>query len=172
MTKVKTSARNSTKVVGPKTDFIIGTGTPPRKPRPAAAGHVTASTTTATEPMAPTVPQPPRQTKGALLRARLAEPGGVSVAALMQATGWQAHTLRSALSGLRKEGFLLTRRRQGDDTIYAIVPDKPVDDGLASGDGSDIPPVPRAETASAAIPIVGEDEANAAPVSLPTEADA
>lgn len=64
--------------------------------------------------------RPERQTKAALLRARLAEPGGVSLAALMAATGWQAHTLRAALSGLRKEGLTLTRRREGEDTIYAI----------------------------------------------------
>jgi uncharacterized protein (DUF2336 family) len=65
-------------------------------------------------------PKAPRLTKAALLRARLSEPGGVSLAALMEMTGWQAHTLRAALSGLRKEGLTLTRRREGDDTIYAI----------------------------------------------------
>jgi hypothetical protein len=67
-------------------------------------------------------PKPPRQTKAALLRARLSEPGGVSIAALIEATEWQAHTLRAALSGLRKEGLTLTRRREGEDTIYAIEP--------------------------------------------------
>lgn len=64
----------------------------------------------------------PRQTKAALLRARLSDPGGVSLADLIGLTGWQAHTLRAALSGLRKEGLTLTRRREGDDTIYAIEP--------------------------------------------------
>ncbi|WP_374435583.1 DUF3489 domain-containing protein [Tabrizicola sp.] len=64
--------------------------------------------------------KPPRQTKAALLRAKLSEPGGASLAALIEATGWQAHTLRAALSGLRKEGLTLTRRREGEDTIYAI----------------------------------------------------
>ncbi len=63
-----------------------------------------------------------RQTKAALLRARLADPGGVSLSALIEATGWQAHTLRAYLSGLRKEGLTLTRRREGDVTIYAIDP--------------------------------------------------
>jgi hypothetical protein len=65
-------------------------------------------------------PEPARQTKAALLRARLSEPLGVSLASLLEATGWQAHTLRAALSGLRKEGLTLTRRRDGQDTIYAI----------------------------------------------------
>jgi DNA-binding transcriptional regulator PaaX len=44
----------------------------------------------------------------------------VSLAALIEATGWQAHTLRAALSGLRKDGLTLTRRREGEGTIYAI----------------------------------------------------
>lgn len=70
-------------------------------------------------------PEPPRQTKPALLRAMLAKPGGASLAALMAATGWQPHTLRAALSGLRKKGLDLTRRREGEDTIYAIAPGGP-----------------------------------------------
>lgn len=40
----------------------------------------------------------------------------------MAETGWQGHTLRAYLSGLRKEGLTLTRRREGEDTIYAIEP--------------------------------------------------
>jgi Protein of unknown function (DUF3489) len=71
---------------------------------------------------ATSAPKPPRQTKAGMLRARLSEPGGVSFAALIEATGWQAHTLRAALSGFRKEGLTLTRRREGEDTIYAIDP--------------------------------------------------
>jgi Protein of unknown function (DUF3489) len=70
-------------------------------------------------------PKAPRQTKAALLRARLSDPGGVSLAALIELTGWQAHTLRAALSGLRKDGLTLTRRREGEDTIYAIEPAGP-----------------------------------------------
>jgi Protein of unknown function (DUF3489) len=65
-------------------------------------------------------PKAPRQTKAALLRAKLSEPGGVALADLIEVTGWQAHTLRAALSGLRKEGLTLTRRREGENTNYAI----------------------------------------------------
>ncbi|WP_167852632.1 DUF3489 domain-containing protein [Pseudotabrizicola sediminis] len=87
--------------------------------KPAAEGpafrHMTQS-----EPISALLPRQPRQTKAALLRARLAEPGGVSLAALIEATGWQAHTLRAALSGLRKTGLKIACHREGDDTIYAI----------------------------------------------------
>lgn len=62
----------------------------------------------------------PRQTKAALLRAMLETDGGASLARIMAETGWQAHTVRAALTGLRKAGLHLTRRREGEDTIYAI----------------------------------------------------
>ncbi len=65
-------------------------------------------------------PTAPRQTKAALLRTRLAKPGGVSLTEMMHVTGWQAHTLRAALTGLGKTGVILNRRREGGDTIYAI----------------------------------------------------
>ena len=56
----------------------------------------------------------PRQTKAALLRTRLAKPGGVSLTEMMQLTGWQAHSLRAALTGLRKTGAILIRPEGGD----------------------------------------------------------
>jgi hypothetical protein len=98
----------------------------------------TPSETPITSAIPDTYSKPPRQTKAALLRARLAEPGGVSLAALMAATGWQAHTLRAALSGLRKDGLTLTRRREGEDTIYAIAPGGVVAD-TATADRTDAP---------------------------------
>lgn len=73
----------------------------------------------------------PRPTKSALLRAMLAAPGGASLPALMAATGWQAHTLRAALSGLRKAGHDVTRHRAGEATVYAIGPDGP--EGACTG---------------------------------------
>ncbi|MFN4155119.1 MAG: DUF3489 domain-containing protein [Paracoccaceae bacterium] len=99
--------------------------TPRKLVKPAAAGRALRHMTQP-EPAAALLPPQPRETKAALLRARLAEPGGVSLAALIQATGWQAHTLRAALSGLRKAGVKLTRHREGDDTIYGIDADEAV----------------------------------------------
>ena len=62
----------------------------------------------------------PRQTKAAMVRARLAEPGGASMTEMMLLTGWRAHTLRAALTGLRKTGLSITRNSEGGETIYAI----------------------------------------------------
>lgn len=62
----------------------------------------------------------PRQTKAAMVRAHLAEPGGASMTEMMLLTGWRAHTLRAALTGLRKTGLSITRNSEGGETIYAI----------------------------------------------------
>lgn len=77
---------------------------------------------------------PPRQTKAALLRAQLCEPGGVSLAEMIAATGWQVHTVRAALSGVRKSGWTLTRRREGAETIYAIEADPAGSDAPSDAD--------------------------------------
>jgi len=43
------------------------------------------------------------------------------MAALRSITGWQAHSVRAALTGLRKRGYTITRTRAEDGaTIYAI----------------------------------------------------
>jgi Protein of unknown function (DUF3489) len=129
MTKAKTTSRPANDAAQPKTVPSTAAANA-KRPRskattasaavaaPAAKSTLTETPITHATPAAPS--KSPRQTKAALLRARLAKPGGVSLAALIELTGWQAHTLRAALSGLRKEGLTLTRRREGDDTIYAI----------------------------------------------------
>ena len=133
MTKAKTTTRPANAAAQPK----ISTSTAEAKSKRPRGKTVAANTGSANVPtaVAPTerpaetpitdatpaaTLKLPRQTKAALLRARLGEPGGVSLAALIEVTGWQAHTLRAYLGGLRKEGLTLTRRREGDDTIYAI----------------------------------------------------
>lgn len=45
-----------------------------------------------------------KTTKIETVRALLAAPDGVSLEALCAATGWQPHSARAALSGLRKAG--------------------------------------------------------------------
>lgn len=130
MTKAKTTTRRRPSDAAKTLSEPFAPDTDATRKRDKAATRHAASIPTApkTKPTPPAnltettaaTPNPPRQTKAALLRARLAEPGGVSLAALIQATGWQAHTLRAAMSGLRKEGLTLTRRREGEDTIYAM----------------------------------------------------
>lgn len=124
MTKAKTKTQSSIKDNRSLTEAAtpaVSTKRPRGADRNGAtkADPVATGDTASAATIVPT-PKPPRQTKSALLRTRLSEPGGASLASLIALTGWQAHTLRAALSGLRKEGLSLTRRRDGNDTIYAI----------------------------------------------------
>jgi Protein of unknown function (DUF3489) len=51
---------------------------------------------------------------------------GATIVDLTQATGWLAHTTRAAITGLRKRGYVVTRKRTGaGETIYriSVVPD-------------------------------------------------
>lgn len=52
---------------------------------------------------------PPRETKAAILRRLLARMAGTNLAALQSATGWQPHSVRAGLSGLRKAGYTIER---------------------------------------------------------------
>lgn len=58
-------------------------------------------------------PSPYRTTKAAQVLAALKQPEGASLAELMQATGWQAHSVRGFLSGTVRKRLqlpLLTER--------------------------------------------------------------
>jgi len=45
---------------------------------------------------------------------------GATIAELIDATGWQAHTVRAALTGLRKKGHDITRGSREGMTCYLI----------------------------------------------------
>jgi hypothetical protein len=45
---------------------------------------------------------------------------GATSAELMAATGWLAHTVRAALTGLRKKGHVVDRVKRGTATCYRI----------------------------------------------------
>jgi hypothetical protein len=70
---------------------------------------------------APAALPPSPQTKAAQLEALLRHDGGASLAALCDATGWQAHSCRAFLTGLRKAGKVVTRiKDEAGQSIYAI----------------------------------------------------
>ncbi|WP_230206702.1 DUF3489 domain-containing protein [Novosphingobium sp. Gsoil 351] len=72
----------------------------------------------------PEVPEPPnepsRQTKQALVLAMLRSEHGATLAQLVEATGWQPHTIRAALTGLRKKGHTIVKDKLDRVTRYAI----------------------------------------------------
>src|SRR3954452_1040375 len=54
---------------------------------------------------------PPRPSKKAAILALLQRPEGAALGDLTAATGWQVHSVRAALTGLRKEGKELGRAK-------------------------------------------------------------
>jgi Protein of unknown function (DUF3489) len=61
-----------------------------------------------------------RPTKQSLVLTLLRQDGGVSLAALAEATGWLPHTTRAALTGLRKNGHAIVRGRVDGLTRYTL----------------------------------------------------
>ncbi len=76
----------------------------------------------AKESIAPTASRPRDGSKQALVISMLSAQTGVTIDALIDATGWLPHTTRAALTGLRKRGFSVERSRaDGKASIYRIV---------------------------------------------------
>ena len=58
-------------------------------------------------------------TKTETIRKLLARKGGATITQLQAATDWQPHSLRAALSGLRKKGAAITRSTNAKGvTVY------------------------------------------------------
>jgi hypothetical protein len=66
--------------------------------------------------------QPPRPgSKQALVIGMLSAKTGATLDALAEATGWLPHTVRAALTGLRRRGFMVERSRaDGEASVYRI----------------------------------------------------
>ncbi len=48
----------------------------------------------------------------------LSRPKGARINELQKATGWQAHSIRAAITGLRKRGITITRSQDDGVTVY------------------------------------------------------
>ncbi|WP_374524601.1 DUF3489 domain-containing protein [Sphingopyxis sp.] len=64
--------------------------------------------------------EPCTTTKTARLLAMLRAPAGASTEEIGEALGWQQHTVRAALTGLRKKGHAIMRGKQVSVTTYRI----------------------------------------------------
>src|SRR5262249_43429959 len=70
--------------------------------------------------------QPAASTKRAQLISLLERDEGASVAEIGQRFGWLPHTVRAAITGLRKAGREVTRSKDADDqSVYRLAPVKP-----------------------------------------------
>lgn len=68
--------------------------------------------------------KPPRigKTKKGQLIELLSKPGGAKLSVLVERLQWQSHTVRAALSGLRKQGFEISTSKSAKDgeSVYSI----------------------------------------------------
>lgn len=61
------------------------------------------------------------KTKAGMVEAMLRRPDGATIAALQEATGWQAHSVRAVLTGFRKKGCAVARAKSdAGETVYRI----------------------------------------------------
>jgi hypothetical protein len=64
-------------------------------------------------------------TKQATLVDMMRRPAGVTIAQMGAKTGWQPHSVRAALTGLRKRGVAINREKtDAGTTVYRIVPQR------------------------------------------------
>ena len=63
---------------------------------------------------------PPRETKTAILRKLLSRKAGADLTTLQSATGWQPHSVRAAMSGLRKAGYTIHRADPAKPSAGAV----------------------------------------------------
>lgn len=66
---------------------------------------------------------PRRHTKAERLLEMLRTGTGASLEDMTETTGWQAHTVRAAMTGLRKRGFAITKHIEGNTTVWFVEPE-------------------------------------------------
>lgn len=78
-----------------------------------------------------------KKSKKDQLIALLSKPNGARASVIAERLGWQAHTVRAALSGLRKQGhqIVTSKSPKTGETIYAIAAQS-VEQAAASGEAS------------------------------------
>src|SRR5260221_6924827 len=119
--KIATNARRTTrrKLAGKQASKISRKPTAPRDIREHDTVSAAAREKTGGEASVPAAPA--RSSKKATILALLRRPTGAAIGDLTEATGWQGHSVRAALTGLRKEGKELVRvKDQGGVTHYRL----------------------------------------------------
>ncbi len=110
--KMPAAAKGSNKAGG----SAFKTTASPKGTGKAAAGECKTTKSKATT-------KEPRQTKAANVEALLSSNEGTTLEAMCSATGWQSHTCRAFLTGLRKKGREVVRYKDGQGgSIYRMTP--------------------------------------------------
>lgn len=64
--------------------------------------------------------KPSADTKIGRVTKLLCRKNGATLDQLVTETGWQKHTVRAALTGLKKRGYSIMREKRDDKSIYSI----------------------------------------------------
>ena len=111
------------------TEIIAETGKAPAEARRAPSGKrqmartpskPAAAVGTTNDPVGRSTAAAPAPSKIASVFALLEREQGATLAEIVEATGWQPHTTRAALTGLKKKGQTITKDKRGDVTCYCI----------------------------------------------------
>ena len=115
-----TTANNTAKSSAPSAKPAKPANPQRRMARPAPTSAEPALSPTAAAPTAQRALAPASGSKTAAVIALLSRDGGATSAELISATGWLPHTMRAALTGLRKKGRTIERGKRGTETCYKI----------------------------------------------------
>ncbi|MCC0025186.1 MAG: DUF3489 domain-containing protein [Hyphomicrobiaceae bacterium] len=67
--------------------------------------------------------------KNSLLIVALGKKGGATIEDLCTVSGWQSHSVRAAMTGLKKKGYVISRTRTDGKSVYAITAAPTASDG-------------------------------------------
>ncbi len=108
--------------IGVEVDRKTSKQSPSTKARPSQRRRRAERKPSGAKPKGGTPPPAARPgTKQALLIELLKRKRGATIAEARDTTGWQSHSLRAAITGLRKQGFLIERSKNGGASHYRIV---------------------------------------------------
>jgi hypothetical protein len=63
-----------------------------------------------------------KTSKREIIAKQLRRPAGANIVQLQKATAWQAHSIRAALTGLRKKGHVIQRSKDAKgNAVYRMV---------------------------------------------------
>jgi hypothetical protein len=120
--QIMTKTRKAT-ASGTATRSLRKTALKSAAPREAQGQTATAAAAAVLDTTLPGTPA--RQTKKGSILALLQRSKGAAISDLIAATGWQVHSVRAALTGLRNEGKELLRNKdEAGITLYRIAEER------------------------------------------------
>jgi Protein of unknown function (DUF3489) len=106
----------------PGTDDASDDVVEPFEPMPAATVDAAPAAPAKSPKVAPSAKASKKVPKSALVQKLLSRTRGATLAEMEEATGWQSHSVRAFLTGLRKKGLVLVREARKDGVSAYRIP--------------------------------------------------